>query len=474
MKKINKKLIYRSSAAAVIAIAIAIVVVINLLAQLIPFKIDLTGSGIYTLSDTSKEIITGIDKDITIYGLFDTNDAKTDDSINELYQMMTRYAEFSNIDCQYIDPEKNPQFVKEVSNNSATADKIAQSIVVVKSGENVRAFEEGELFETTKEDDAIYKDASLIEQCLTGAIKLVSAVEVPTVYFITGHNEVSITEDYKILREYLLSNNFDVRELDLSLKSSVPSDAKILICMAPQKDFMASERDAIAEYMNDGGDFILMINSLKSAIDFPNINYLTNKYNIDIQNDKIKETNPDFYIPGDEYTIAVSPLDNAINGTTITKSIPKVTVSEARSLNIRSKNTEDITNTTLVVTSTSARSTHLGENGEKNGPFEVAVAGENKTTTDPSRIVVMGDATFVSDSQTQQLGSNENISIFVKWLTWMQDIKDEKLIEAKPYDVGSLKVTYGQANIIFAIFVVIFPLCIMAIGFVVWIRRRHL
>ena len=74
MKKTNilqsfksKKFKYGGYATVMTAIVIAAVIVVNLLAGLIPLRLDLTRNKLYTLSEQTYDVLKNLDEDVTIY-----------------------------------------------------------------------------------------------------------------------------------------------------------------------------------------------------------------------------------------------------------------------------------------------------------------------------------------------------------------------------------------------------------------------
>ena len=105
-------------------ILIGIVVLVNVAVNAIPKRyteIDTTAMKLFTLSEETRELVRGLDQDITIYWL--TTDP--DESIGNL---LDRYEGLSShIKVQQIDPDENPNFIGKYdlsyyANNSLIVD----------------------------------------------------------------------------------------------------------------------------------------------------------------------------------------------------------------------------------------------------------------------------------------------------------------------------------------------------------------
>ena len=93
------------------------------------------------------------------------------------------------------------------------------------------------------------------ENYITGAIKSVVEGEVPSVYFLTGHGEKSIDDNYTSFRKNLKNYNYEAKELNLTTEEAVPDDAAIIIVPAPKKDITDDEKQKIDDYMDKGGNY---------------------------------------------------------------------------------------------------------------------------------------------------------------------------------------------------------------------------
>ena len=101
---------------ALIAIVLVIVILVNLLVAQIPTKyrkIDATATDIFVLSDTTKEILHNLDKDVTIYTIAQIgNENMYVENFVELYMK-----ESSHIKHETVDPILNPQFIEDYGEN---------------------------------------------------------------------------------------------------------------------------------------------------------------------------------------------------------------------------------------------------------------------------------------------------------------------------------------------------------------------
>ena len=104
---------------AVTAIVLAIIVVVNLIIGQLPSKLlnwDLSETGIFSVSDTSKELLKDLDKDVTVEVV-----AETGNIDSRIERFISIYGDLSSkLKVSYIDPVLHPEILTKygISANS--------------------------------------------------------------------------------------------------------------------------------------------------------------------------------------------------------------------------------------------------------------------------------------------------------------------------------------------------------------------
>ncbi len=470
----SKSIRYGSSSIVLIALVVAVIVFINILMGMTSLKWDLTPNKLFSVSDTSKNILSKLTKDVEIYGLFDQGKINSSNDLKEISEVMKQYAEYKHVKIKFIDPDKTPSYLTDIYPKDPTS--IQDARCVVKSGDRAKGLMTSDLFQTYSENDVTYKSHSKIEQAFTDAINTVTTEVMPKLYFTTGHGESKLDDNFKILKAIIKDNTYEIDSLDLILKGAVPADASILAVLSPQKDLTNGERDSIEKYFKNGGNAVFLLDPIITGLKLPNFEKILSEYYISLNYDKVMETNSSYHDPKDSFSIFAGLVKNAINNFSQDNSL--VIISNSRSLNTLKIKSEDIAVTTLMKTSSTAIGVQILKSEGKNisGPLEIAVASENKGVKNPSKIIVLGNSKFLSDESINNYGSYGvvGLSFFVNSINWMQDKKDKVLVDSKGYASNKLDITDSQANITGIIAVVIFPLLILGFGLFIWLRRRHL
>jgi ABC-type uncharacterized transport system involved in gliding motility auxiliary subunit len=220
---------YGANSIILIAVVVAIVVVLNVLIDMAQVKWDLTPNKLYSIGDTTKKILKELDKDVTIYGLFDESRISST-SDKEFVELLDQYGKFQHVTISYVDPDKNPGILKEIDPDNVLKD-ISKSAFVVKSGNKVKNLSYYDLFSTYFDQQTFqtHVTGSLAEQGFTGAIKYVTSEVTPTIYFTIGHDEKDADKNFSSLKDQLVNNNYDVKPVNLVVEEKVPEDAEILV-----------------------------------------------------------------------------------------------------------------------------------------------------------------------------------------------------------------------------------------------------
>ncbi len=470
--KINlRSLKYGSNSLVLIAIVVSAVLLVNIIIGLFDIRFDLTSSKLYSIGEVTKEILENLDKDVEIIGLFDGGKPPYKDYM-DVMELLKQYEKYDHIKVRTIDPDKNPGFIGDLDKDNQK--NIQKNDFVVKCGNKIKRLTYTDLVAIDyNEYFQAQKVGSLAEQSITGAIRFVSSDKTPTIYFTQGHQEYSPDENLKLVRSQLERNNFDVKTINLITEARVPDDAAALVVVSPKQDLLTVEKRKIQDFLDNGGDAIFMFDSLEKGSEFKEFNDLFRPYNISINNDKVKETDPERHLPTDPYNVLVDISANEV----IPQSFSTF-FKDSRSINLLKNEKEYITITSLI--KTSAKS--VGEQIDKSagndiaGPLDLAVAIDNMGGFTSSKMIVIGNARFITDESAIELGDyfTNGMVFFLSALNWAIDREDVLMIPAKLNLVEKLSITQQQAKITMYLVVAVLPLFILGVGAFVWLRRRHL
>jgi ABC-type uncharacterized transport system involved in gliding motility auxiliary subunit len=434
------------SNALVLSIAfVGILVVLNYLVVQNPKRWDLTADKQFTLAPETITILQQLPDKVEVQAFFSPQ--------TDQYKFNSK----GKFDYKFIDPVSNPVAAQQA--------KITQDGTIVLSMGGHQ-----ELVTIVSEQE------------ITGALVRLINPETSTIYFLTGHGEYSPddtgNQSYSQVKQTLVSKNYTVKTLNLLANSQIPSDAKAIVIAGPRKPLSKAEVDLIDGYMKKGGSLIVMedptpVTDFGDAAD-PLADYLKNTWGVVLGNDIVidQTSNQPFAPYAAQY--GVSPITQKMQR--ITSQFPTVRSVEAGGA------VSGVTVVSLVKTAPQSwAETDLKNLQDPNsqitfdpqtdqqGPISLAMTAEN--TQQKSRVVVFGDADFVSDSY---FTAYANSDLFVNSVDWAA--RKENLINLTPKQNTQRLMVPPQAitiNLIFLGTVFVLPGLALLSGISVWVRRRR-
>lgn len=233
---------------AMTAVVIGIVVFINLIAGRLPSslkQIDISTNNIYEITDTSRDLLKDLDKDVDFTILAEKS--STDERIRTFIE---KYAALSShINVEWIDPVLHPSALTEYETESDT--------IVVSCSDTEKTTTVSFQDIITYDEMSYYTTGSLTESEFDGEGQLTSAVNYvttdvsKTIYTVSGHGESSLPSS---VTDLMKKSSFTTEELNLMMASSIPEDCDLLLFYAPSADISEDELNLLTSYMEDGGN----------------------------------------------------------------------------------------------------------------------------------------------------------------------------------------------------------------------------
>lgn len=243
-------------------ITLAILAVINFLSSRHFFRIDLSEGKIFTLSPSTRRLVSELDDLVTIKVYFSNNlpsylvnlQRQVDDLLDE-YHVYAR----GNLQIEFIDPAEDPKIRETVR---ALGIPQVQMRVIEKDRRQIVTGYLGiaVLYEDKKEILPIVQQISNLEYELTGAIKKVTTKEVKTLGFLSGHGEPDIDNEYQLIRREL-EKQYRVQKVDTSKGEFVPEEVDTLIIAGPE-DLGEQDKYIIDQFLMRGGKLLLLLDGV--------------------------------------------------------------------------------------------------------------------------------------------------------------------------------------------------------------------
>ena len=443
-------------------------------------QIDVTKEHLYSLTNTSKDQLKNLDKDVKIYAY---GYVKTDDIINFLAQ----YNAFNKkITYEIISESTNYDLVTKYSLGTSKA-------LVVTCGEKDRVIYPDYEFSTT--DYNTRDTINLAEEVITNAILKVSTDNPVKVYFATGNGEYGQSDLYA-LSTYLNEEVYELEDLNLLTITEIPSDCDILAILSPTEDISDSQAELIKNYANNGGNLLVCASAPEEG-EFTNLQKVLDLYGVSINKGLLYEGDSGHYlayqnslplpyilIPG--YSSA-SPITSEFSNS----SSQMIIMPWAQSLTINDVSEENVTVTNSEIVSTSSKCYNITDysKGITNSTLKdletstytigseftrTIKAGESNIE---SKLVIYANTSFFADSyqdanvKVSTMSSAGNINLIMN--TFAELGEEEDLITVrKAANVTEFQNTESQDRIVKLVIFGI-PVLIIVIGIIIWNHRRN-
>ena len=453
---------YTSNTLLISAAFIGIVAIIAFMSGRYVYRYDTTAGQQFTLSPMTIQVLQGLTQPVNAIAFYTAQmDPAT---VRDATDRLNEYKNISPDKFNYkvVDPEADPQLANDY--NVQTDGTIV--------------FERGKRRENVFQTD---------EQSLTNALFKVSQDTQPTLYFTTGHGEHSLddsaTNGFSSLKGGLEANNYKTAMLDLkTLTDTLPSDITALIIAGPVSPFDPAEIQKVKDYISNNGRVLFMLDPNTQS----GLEPMLKDYGITVRNDEVYDSK---FGAGGRPQI---PVINSYSSHQITQNL---TGQSSFFSGIRSIISDSIVNTYTVTSLFSSSDASWGETDfdsiknqtakyddgkDTKGPLNLAYAVEKTGGDVPTRLVIIGNSSFVSNGNLSVRGVTStgdqvlfgNGLLFLNMARWFAG--QDKLISIPPKTTTAPQIflTAEQNNFVLFSSVILLPAVILIIGAIIWWRRR--
>lgn len=477
IEKIKKSwLIKRTSTIIFMIILVAIFIVLTVwINNLNLDPIDFTAGKLYTLTDTSKEKIKDIDKEVNMYFI----GYSEEDAVIDLVRQYENVNEKINV--EITNSTDRPDLVEKYGIDTTS------NGIIIESGDKSKILSDYDFYTY---NPSTYEQIDITEEKLTNSILYVVAEEIPKIYFLEGYSEFSVSENMNYLKMYLENEVTEYDSLNVLTTGSIPADCNTLIIPSPLKDFDDIATNAIIDYINNGGNILWFNMLVTTEQELPNVNKILAMYGVKpFEIGVIKETDSSKMMTGSASVIVPN-----VNYNDITKNIPEALLVNATKINfVTDEELENlkVTKTTLLEASESsffranlATNSDSKQSTDEEGPFIIGaelqkkVADANEETGEKiSKLVIYGENLFISDYTLSSSSSYPIISysynkdLVIDSIAYLVD-RQQDIVIRKNTNAITYTATEQQDNIIQGIIFGV-PVIIIFAGILVWQHRRR-
>jgi gliding motility-associatede transport system auxiliary component len=432
---------------------ILILAVVNFFGYRHAKRWDLTTEKLYSLSDQTRKIVGGLQKDVTIIRFGKEPKPQIDDLMAE-YRTLSRHFTF-----QTVDPQQKPEIARQYG---ATR----MDDVIVASGTR------------TEHTEPTSFRGDFSEEDITSAILKVTRDQLKVLCFTTNHGEKSLSDTgadgFSSVDSQLKKESYILKTVSLISEKSVPADCSVLVIPGPTQAFFPQEAEAVSKYLDGNGKVFVLIDPEKD----PKLDALFQAWNVNVGKNLVVDasgagsyfgTGPVFPIVGD---YGPSPITKGFERTVTMFPL-------ARTVSIADKSKTDPESIELLKTSARSFTIPGLKPGQKEirydpkedtmGPLSLGVSASWKAQDKSERLVVIGNSGFASN---QWIGQQRNGDLFFNAINWLS--QDENLISIRPKTQTNRRInlTVGQASALKWLDLIFLPVLVIFAGVYIWWKRR--
>lgn len=447
--------------AGVVALAVIAVLVFNLIVGQLPAsktQIDLTGSKIYNITQTSKDYLSKMDKDVQIHVLADK------DSVDSrIVRFLDKYVSLSkHLTLDYINPTVYPSALTTYNADANTIvvackDTGRQQTINISDiiGYDQMAYLTSQQYTETSFD---------AEGLLTSAIDGVLTQSTRKAYETTGHDESAMPTD---VESRLNKVHMSVKTVNLLTDGGIPKDCDLLVINDPSKDLANDELSMIETYLAGGGQVIYCMASKNLSL--PNFEKLCADYGLNVVSGMIGDTQR-YYMNNASLFFPV--VDNSVDAASSITSDATLLFYASRGMTVGTPVRSTITVSPFLSTS-SGGVAMVDQDHQTQGTYVVgAVATEKIDDSTTARFTVYGADSLINSNITSSFTNVENTDLFVASAT--VGFKDISSISIAPVSLSEEYNTVTTGGLWGILFILVIPMGVLAAGFVRWVRRRKL
>ncbi len=492
-----------------IAVVVVFNVVVGLISDRFDTEVDLTASGVYTLEEKTEEYIKSVNKEITITVLnSETNFEALGDpykQVNELLKKMSIANPLIKI--EYLLLDQNPGYAADFQSGEIADNYIVvqcpatkqRRVLVDDLNKSLSYGTEGEGYITVNTEE--YYNAymayyyygshfdmydylySNIEQDVVSALMFVTNEDPVRIAFTEGYNE----SDSTALQSLLSDNGYGVETINLAQVDAIDPDIDFVIMYAPTIDVDTDNLTKLDKFLDNGGAFgknVMYFASVDQP-ETPNIELFLNDWGLSIGNSIIMQKDNNYRFVFDTPTIPHSHFqqicDTLYAGDVFASSLYTYGAYMRPVIQIWDGGTKGNVEQEIIVQSydnaylypLTATEDFAPESAEA-GVFNNVIAAYriHSSANEPSRLVVFG-SDMLTSKEFLSYGNANNSMLIVNMFNYISGKEKGITIKPKSFATTGFDMTQQQADTLAIFLCIVIPVVVIAIGIVIWVRRRH-
>jgi ABC-type uncharacterized transport system involved in gliding motility auxiliary subunit len=442
-----------------VVLFLALVVLLGFLASEYRVAKDITQANRNILTQGSINVLKQMKGPVNITVFATKDDASSGDNFRKgMIDFVARYQrEKKDIVLKFINPSEEP--------------KLAQEAGVKSDGEIIVEYQ--------KRSEHI--NPPIAEQEMTNLLVRLSRTNQQPIMYLDGHGERNLlgvkNHDIGEFGKQLEAKGFKFANPDLTIAQAVPQNGAMLVIASPQVDVSEVEAKKIKAYLEAGGNVLWLLDDNN----FHGLNAVAEYLGLQVSEGMVLDLASAQYGADARVSFASMYGEHPITKNFMLRTLfPEAHEVDAMVDSYETgwkvgKLVDVAPNGWLTSKKLKKDETpEFDEKKDKRGPINIGVAMERKYGNKGQRVVVMGNANFLSNTFITNGG---NLDLGINIVNWLAG--DDKLITIQPMPLKDINVkipdtTMGVAVawMVFHGFQYFIPLAVMILGFYFWWKRR--
>lgn len=499
---------------AITAIVLVGVIVLNILISALNdrfvLEFDMTSEKQNSISTANIEYIKSVEKDVdVIVCASESNfaaymastaqnnynvdyDSTAQEYFNQTLNLINKYNSYNKkINVQFIDTQSSEfaAVTSEYGSDNLEYGSIIVSTEKADGNKRVKKLNFKDVY--TIEQNQTYSmygieaytiTANKIETALTGAVSYVLSDVTKKVALLNGHSSYDLTETYQ---ELLTDNNYSVDVIADNVITVIPDEYDFIVIPTPSKDFLESEIQAIADFLENDGKLTkgLVVFADATSPYLPDFYSFLSEWGIEVGEGMLYETNDNYHAPEDPttlfginsgeiddyedmelfvtgYNVPLEVTDSTENG--------RIATSVAQTMSSVAEAPKDVTDGWAGADNAAKTSYSLVVESTQ-------TAYDDENNIIKSNVVVFSSPYFLSSDYNESgYVSNKELTLSVAdRISGAGNTGISFVSKSITVDTYYDSVTESSVNTVRWIFMIIIPIAVLAAGTVIFIRRRN-
>ena len=445
-------------------------------------KLDMTPTSYYEISDTTRNLLENMQQEVTVHILLSENDVINSKYYNIAYEFLQKYRALSGgkISINFVDIYKNPTFINGYTD---TPEEISAGSFIVESPLRYKILKLADLYKISTQvtDESTYSYHQYVsgveaDQTLASALQYVLSEDLPTVVFVTGHDEQY--SDY--FASLFTNSNYNYQEVNIVF-NDIPRDAAIVVVGNPGSDWTNEQINRLDTYLKEENGNVIFLAGLSST-QTPLLNDWLEEWGVGVQNLMVLDSERAI---GNPLGVVADILDTTVCENLEVSDTTYVLMPNSVSLELLWENSNHHSATPVLASSASSYAKSFEDfndvksyayaDGDEKGPFHLGILCTYSSSVSGvatgGRMLVLGSNYMIADTylDMEQLANKDYL---LEVIDYLYDGVDPLIIDTVKYTSTSMSMLSSQARTILIVLMVI-PFVVLAFGIYVWLRRRH-